>query len=152
MNSQGEIGDMCNQITDTLTSALGSAFTVQTLLSKKGWEAGNSVFTHACISSRFETNDFNVYFDPNEVSLAAGGNTSLPIHVDTTNGAAPTATLSISGLSVIPATVHASVSQATGISGTSFANLLISVDGGAQALRDRVIVVNATSGTLFHSA
>src|SRR5436190_5988139 len=64
MSSQGEIGDMCNQITDTITSGLGTAFTVQTLLSKKTWDAGNSALTPACVATRLEATDFKIYFDP----------------------------------------------------------------------------------------
>src|SRR5579872_5478055 len=37
-NSQGEIGDMCNQVSETITSLGGTQYTVQDLFSKKIWD------------------------------------------------------------------------------------------------------------------
>ena len=155
-NSQGEIGDMCSQVVDTLTSPAGSTYVVQDLFSKTIWAANPQPTAEACVTTRFATNDFAIFFDPNGTAVAAGANVSLPIHLETTNGSASSTTLSISADSVIPSGVHLILDKTsvTSVSsgGAAVANLQISVDLGTSAVRDRVIVVNATSGSVVHSA
>jgi hypothetical protein len=154
--SQGEIGDMCNQVTDTLQSFGGTTYTVQDLFSKVIWDAVPQPTTPACVSNRFATKDYKIYFNPNTQSIASGGNVSIPIHLETTNGAPSSVTLAVSNASTIPSTVHPSLSRTTAISvaagSTTVANLNVAVDLGALAAGDQLIVVNATSGALVHTA
>jgi hypothetical protein len=155
--SQGEIGDMCNQSTDTIT-APGSTtmYTVQNMFSKVIWDALKQPTTLACVSRRFATNDYTVFFNPNTQSLASGGNVSIPIHLETTNGTASSVTISVSPLSTFPAGVHATPSQTSLLSmppgSMPVANLNITVDPGTAAAADLVVVLSATSGAVAHSA
>ncbi len=154
--SQGEIGDMCNQASDTFTALSGTVYTRQSMFSKAIWDALPQSTTQACVSSRFATNDYQILFNPNTVSVGACGSASIPIHLETTNGASSAVTLAVSAASVMPAGVHASLSQ-TLVSSVpagagTVANLNLSVDAGTAIAKDQMIVVNATSGSLVHSA
>lgn len=155
-NSQGEIGDMCNQVTDSLNALSGTSYMIQTLFSRTVWAAAPLATTAACVSTRFATNDFDVFFNPNTQSIGAGGNVAIPIHLETTSGTPSPVTLSISSASVLPTTVHPTLTQTAVTSaipgGAAVANLDVAVDLGAAAASDQLLIVNATSGTLTHSA
>lgn len=155
--SQGEIGDMCNQSTDSVTSlGTGTSYTVQNLFSRSIWNAAPLPTTLACVATRFATNDYDVYFNPNTLSVVPGGAASVPVHLDTTAGANSTVTLSMSTLSALPSGVHASLSKTLVTSGApggaAVANLNVAVDSGTALATDQLVVVNATSGSLIHSA
>jgi hypothetical protein len=155
--SQGEIGDMCNQSTSLVTSlADGLSYTVQNMFSKSIWDANPVPSTRACVSTRLAANDFSVFFNPNGQSVASGGNASIPVRLETTSGSASAVTLAVSSLSTLPAGVHASPSLASVSSvpagSAAVANLNVTVDPGTATATDLVLVLNATAGSLVHSA
>ncbi len=155
--SQGEIGDMCNQSTSLVTSlADGLPYTVQNMFSKVVWDANPVPSTLACVATRVAANDYALFFNPNDRSVASGGNVSIPIHLETTNGTASSVTLAVSSLSTLPAGVHASPSLASVSSvapgGASVASLDVTVDPGTPPVADQVLVLDATAGSLVHSA
>ncbi len=155
--SQGEIGDMCNQSEGSIVSlADGLTYTVQNLFSKVIWDANPVPTTLACVSTRFAANDYAVFFNPNVASVASGGAASIPIHLETTAGASSSVTLAVSALSVLPAGVHATPTATTVGSvapgGAAVANLSITVDPGTPPAADRLVVLNATAGSLVHTA
>jgi len=155
-NSRGEIGDMCQPRTATITSFGGTQYTVQDLFSKKIWDATPSASTPACVATRLDPDDFKIFFNPNAQSLGAGDTLAIPIHLETTNGTASSVTLAISVDSVLPGGVHASLNKTSVASvsagGATVANLNLTVDPGTAPIHDRVVVVNATSGSVVHTA
>jgi len=154
--STGEIADPCIETNELVTGAGGGTYSVQPAFSQKTWNANPVPTTPACVTSRFETNDFDIFFNPNSQTIDAGGSLSIPIHLETTNGTASAVTLSISNASTLPGGVHASLSQTSVSSvapgGAAVANLNLTADSDAFAGKDRMLVINATAGSLVHSA
>jgi MYXO-CTERM domain-containing protein len=165
--SQGEIGDMCNQRTDTvgtdgLTGCVAGAagcYTLQQVFSHAVWNADPAGHpnTLACVSARYqESGDFSLAFAPNTLTLAPGATApALPVLTTLTaaaDGGAPLPlTLSVTD---VPAGVHASLDTASLNVGDA-AQLMVSADAAAAPLKDGVLVVRATSNTtpsVVHSA
>ncbi len=154
--SQGEVGDMCNQSSDTVdtrgltgcTAGAAGCYTVQQIFSREVWNANPVPSTAACVSARYDVDDYALALTPNTLTLAPG-DTSAPLPVVTTisNGAAQPVTLSVTD---IPAGLHASFDSTTLNSGGT-ASLTVSADANAPLLRDGVLVVRAT-GAATHSA
>ncbi len=155
--SQGEIGDMCNQSTSLVTSlADGLSYTVQNMFSKAIWDANPDPKTQACVSTRVATNDFAVFFNPNAQSVPSGGTVSIPVLLETTSGSASAVTLAVSPLSTLPAGVHASPGLASVSSvapgSPAVTSLDVSIDAGTPTAVDVVLVLDATAGSVVHSA
>ncbi len=156
--SQGEIGDMCNQHTDTLSEEgltgciAGSAdcYTVQQLFSQVAWAADTTAQpgVAACVASRFDANDYSIALSPTTLTVAPGATApSIPVLTNLTNGNTQRLTLSVSQ---VPPGLHAHL-DTTSLNAGSTAHLTVSADANATPLRDAVVVVRATGAT-SHSA
>jgi hypothetical protein len=157
-NSQGEIGDMCKGHQDTLgsdgltgcSSGAAGCYTIQQVFSQVVWSSSpaSQPDSPACVSSRFDADDYSVAVKPNTLALGLGA-TSAPIPVLTslTSGSALQLTLSTGD---VPAGLHASFDVASVTAGGT-AHLTISADPDAGPLKDGVLVVVA-SGATTHSA
>ncbi|MGO8968536.1 MAG: Ig-like domain-containing protein [Myxococcaceae bacterium] len=157
-SGQGEIADMCDQQTDTLGEngvpgcAAGDAgcYTVQQVFSRVVWNAdpADQPNVAACVSSRFDADDYFIAFSPNTLTLVRGVETAVvPVVTTLTNGTPQPLTLSVTGL---PPGLHASFDEASSVVGEA-ANLTVSSDPDATIVKDGVLVVQA-SGAATHSA
>lgn len=157
-NSQGEIGDMCNQDHATVgasgqtgcTAGSDGCFTVQQVFSQTVWDAdvAHHPSTAACVTTRFASDDFALALSPNALTLTPGASSGpIPIVTTSTSGAALPLVLSITDL---PPGLHASIDQTSTTVG-DVANLTVTADASTPALRDGVVVVRAT-GSTTHSA
>lgn len=155
--SQGEVADMCNQHSDTLgenglpgcTSDAG-CYHVQQVFSHVVWNAdptGHPI-TKACVTTRFDADDYALSVVPNTLTLAPG-ETAPPIPVVTTltNGSAQPLTL---GVTSLPTGLHASLDRESLDAGDT-AQLTVSADADAAPFRDGVLVLR-TTGATTHSA
>jgi hypothetical protein len=154
--SQGEIGDMCNQHQDTLdsrgltgcTAGATGCYTVQQVFSREVWNANPAPATLACVSTRYDVNDYALAISPNTLTIAPGDATApIPVVTTITNGSAQPVTLSVTD---VPAGLHATF-DTTSLNTGGTANLTVSADASAPLLRDGVLVVRAT-GVTTHSA
>jgi hypothetical protein len=155
--SQGEIGDMCNQADDSVTSlATGVSYTVQQLFSRSVWNATPVATTAACVSTRFAPSDFAVYLNPTGLAAPSGGSATLPVHLETTAGGSSAVTLALGSATALPAGVHAALSQAQASSGPPggppVADLQISVDPGTTVAAGLPVVIEASAAGVVHSA
>ena len=142
-NSQGEIGDMCNQdqTTNVPGCVVGTAgcYVVQQLFSKATWDAANGdPSTPACISVSGDPNDYSLALNPNSATLAPGA-APVPVAIDIASAGNPGAlTLSVTAQ---PGGVHATVDHSS---------LMLSLDAAA-SVHDGLVVIQAT-GARTHSA
>jgi len=140
-DASGEVGDMCALSDGTIVSiADGKTYTVQQTYSNT---------TGLCHTTRHDATDFKVFFNPNTVTLQAGSPAvvDVPVQTATTNGAAQSLALSVSGF---PAGITATLSAATVTSGAN-AVLHLSAAGATTAIKDAIGAVVA-SGATKHSA
>lgn len=143
-NANGEVGDMCNQHQDTVVSLVnGQSYTVQQIFSNKAAAAS----TPACVTTRYDANDFTVFANPNLAQLAPGGSVAVPITTALTNGGSQALTLSVSGM---PAGVTAAFNHTSVFPGQAAVLTLTAASGAAHAT-DAVIVVQA-AGATTHTA
>jgi Bacterial Ig domain len=156
--TQGEVADMCNQHTDTLDvngfpgcdAADAGCYTVQQVFSHVVWNADSAGHpnTEACVTTRFDANDYSLAFSPNALTLAPGGTSAaIPVVTSLTNGNPQPLTLSVTAL---PSGLHASLDTSSVRAGAT-AHLTVSADADAPPFRDGVLVVRATGATT-HSA
>lgn len=157
-NSQGEIGDMCRGHQDTIghdgltgcSTGTAGCYTVQQVFSQVAWSAdpAGHPATPACVSSRYDGNDYSIALSPNTLALGPGA-TSAPIPILTTlsNGAPLQLTLSSNN---VPTGLHASI-DTTSVTVGGAAHLTVSADANAAPVRDAVLVVVA-AGATTHSA
>lgn len=157
-NSQGEIGDMCNQDHATVdasgltgcTAGSEGCFTVQQVFSHTVWDAdvAHHPSTAACVSSRLASDDYALALSPNTLTLTPGASSGpIPIVTTSTSGVALPLVLSISDL---PAGLHASIDQTSTTVG-DVTNLTVTADASSGRLKDGVLVVRA-AGSTTHSA
>ncbi|MGZ6060311.1 MAG: COG1470 family protein [Myxococcaceae bacterium] len=161
--SQGEIGDMCNQRTDTLgsdglvgcTAETPGCFTIQQSFSRAVWDSDPSAQpgAPACVSARYApSGDFALTFKPNSLKVAAG-ETSAPIPVRTAitqvppGGAGLPLVLSASD---VPPGLHVRF-DTTAIEAGESTTLTVSADANASLQTDAVLAIRAT-GAQTHSA
>jgi hypothetical protein len=161
--SQGEIGDMCNQHTDTvgadgLTGCApvdAGCYPVQQVFSRAVWNADPAGHpgTLACVAARYDASDFSVALQPNTLTLATGATSpSLAVVTTLTNGSPLALALSVTDL---PAGLHANL-DTTSLTVGGAAHLSVSADANAPLLKDGVLVLRATGtgggGAATHSA
>ena len=141
-DSSGEIGDMCNQDADTVTSFDGNtAYTVQQTYSNVLNTCVTKLFGNA--SAPYTTQEFRIFANPNNATLAPTGTVDIPLKIETTNGAAQTSlTLRVKDL---PANVTGTFDSATPSSDATPTLTLTS--SGATAAKDVVVVVEAAGAT-----
>ena len=134
-NPNGENGDMCNQVTGTITSlATGASYTVQQMYSQT---------TGLCQLSRTNANDFNVFMNPNVATLGAGGGAVIPVRTTVTAGSPGTLRLALGPL---PAGVTGAF-DATSLAAGQSTQLRLSAASSAAAVTDAVVVVTACGGS-----
>jgi hypothetical protein len=144
-NSQGEIGDMCNQDSDTLP---GTTYSVQQMFSKKAWLAGGSdAGTAACVTTRTEANDFSISVSPKTQTVLPGTSPVLTLS-STVTGNPGTLTLTTaqpSGLTVQLGSTAIAANQST--------TLTLAIASGVQ-LKDALVTITATpaSGPIHTAA
>ncbi len=157
-NSQGEIGDMCTWQTDTLdvngipgcSGPDAGCYAVQQLFSNILWnaDAGAQPNVAACVSSRFDVDDYAISLSPNTLTLVRGIMTAVvPVLTTLTNGSPQPLALSVPQL---PPGMHASFDNPFPKVGEA-ANLTVSSDADAPLFQDGQLVVLAT-GAATHSA
>jgi hypothetical protein len=157
--SQGEICDVCLQHPDTVDvdgitgkctgDADAGCYTLQQCFSKTVWDENPTAQPNvaACVSSRFDTNDYSIAFVPNGLTLAPGTTATIPVVTTVTNGSPQPLTLSIPAL---PPGLDAGLDDSSPMSGAT-ANLTVSANANATLFRSGVLVVQA-SGPATHSA
>jgi uncharacterized protein (TIGR03382 family) len=156
--SQGEAADMCNQHSDVLdgtgvpgcTGGNSGCYTVQQVFSHVVWNAnpGTHPNTPACVTTRFDVNDYALAVVPNTLTLAPGATApAIPITTTVSNGSPQPLTLSVTS---VPAGLHASLDNFAVDAGDT-AHLTLSADSDAVPFRDGLVVLRA-AGATTHSA
>ncbi len=145
--NSGEVGDMCNQQQDILTSFDGTtSYSVQQIFSQKDYAADPAT---GCVTTRYEANDFLLYMNPNTAVVQAGGNALVvPITTAITNGAPAALALTVSGL---PTNVTGTLDHASPAAGDAV-NLTLTAASNAPLAKDVVVVVKAVGGPVVHTA
>ena len=132
-SNQGEVGDMCNQFSDTKAV---TGYTVQQIYSQA---TGN------CQGTRFDDTDFSVSLATNTAGVKGGASVTVPITTAKTGaGSGPAQRL---GLSVLPGSlppgVTAAITPATVTAGDP-ASLVLTAVSGVTAVSDALPIVLAT--------
>jgi hypothetical protein len=133
--NNGENGDMCNQVTGSITSLAdgATAYTVQQMYSQK---------TGLCQQSRTDADDFKVFMNPNTAAVAAGGTATVPVATASTSGAPGALRLALGPL---PAGVTGAFDSST-VSAGQTTNLRLSASTSTVSTRDAVVVVTGCAG------
>lgn len=127
----GEIGDMCNQYADTISSVVdGTSYTVQQVYSQN---------TKLCQTSYSFVNDYRLYANPALVVAGPGQTAVVPIRSQVTAGSPGSHTLSLAGslTGVTPSF------DATTLAGNDLTYLRLAVDGSATLNSEVEYVVTA---------
>ena len=139
-SGQGEIGDICNGLSDNILGADGHSYRTQL-------EWSNTA--NNCIVSRTETNDFAVSVPTPAVAAVPGTQVTTTVSVPLTAGAPGPVALAVTGLGAGVTGAFGPPSVSPGSTATSTLTLTI---GPSAAPGTRLFVVTGTAGAVVHSA
>jgi hypothetical protein len=132
--ANGEIADPCANNAQVTSPLSANSYYVQQIFSS---------VVGGCISHRTNTQDFKIWFNPNEATVVAGSSAGVqvPLNTAVTAGAPGALTLAVSGL---PANVTGTLDVSTVNPDAGATLTLLGTDAGV-ASSDAVVVTTATS-------